>query len=212
MTDGATSIAAMRPADQPEEGGSTPTVALFRKADWWVQECELSTARNLVELHHYARGGSNTRVYTHALSPRVGGEAVGCAWWLPPTKSAAKSFAPNWKGVLALSRLVIVPGVPSNACSFLIRHSMRLIDRRLWPTLITYADGWRGHKGKIYEAAGWKFCGWTEPEECFVKDGVMVSRKAGPKTRTRGEMIALGCKCVGKFRKRRYIHRFGAHP
>jgi hypothetical protein len=165
----------------------------------------------MVRRHHYARGGSNTAVYTHGLFPRGSlweAECVGVAWWIPPTKGAAlHAYPSNWQGVLALSRLVIAPDVPKNACSFLIRHAMRFIDRETWPCLVTYADEWRGHEGTIYKAAGWEEKGWTKPEPTFVdKRGRMVSRKAGPKTRTRQQMINLGYEFVGRFRRKRFVH------
>lgn len=198
---------------QPEGGGSIPTSALFHKADWWIADVSLTTARQLVEAWHYARGGSNTRVACHGLYPRGWfweSQCVGVAWWLPPTKTAALSFDPNWRGVLSLSRLVVSPDVPNNAESFLIRHSMNLIDRTKWPVLVTYADTWQGHDGTIYRAAGWKEVGRTKPERRYVRAGRMVSRKAGPKTRTHAEMLSLGCECVGSFSAIRFEHRIGA--
>lgn len=209
------SIKVMQSANQPTQGGSIPTSPLFHKADWEVRTVSLSTVQHLVRLHHYMAGGSNTAVYRHGLFRRDSfweTECAGAAWWIPPTKTAAQSAYPeNWRGVLALSRLVIIPGVPANACSFLIRHSMRMIDRKVWPCLLSYADTeWRGHTGAIYLAAGWKEDGWTKPERLYVRNGVVVSRKAGPKTRTHAEMLALGCELVGTFRKKRFIHIQGS--
>jgi hypothetical protein len=167
----------------------------------------------MVQRWHYARGGSNTAVYTHGLFPRQSHweeEAVGCAWWLPPTRTSAESFdKQNWQGVLSLSRLVVSPDIPTNAESFLIRHSMRMIDRERWPILVTYADSWRGHKGTIYRAAGWVECGQSKPERRYVIRGKMVSRKAGPKTRTHAEMLALGAECVGSYSAIRFMHSLG---
>lgn len=191
--------------------GSIPTASLFDKHAWRVAPVSLKQARLMVQKFHYSAGGSNTRVYCHGLFPKDWfweSECAGVAWWIPPTKGAALSAHPeNWQGVLALSRLVIVPGVPSNACSFLIRHSMRLIDRAQWPCLLTYADDWRGHTGAIYKAAGFKECGKTKPERVYVRNGRMLSRKAGDKTRTHSEMLSLGCECVGSFSKTRFIHK-----
>jgi len=134
-------------------------------------------------------------------------ECVGAAWWLPPTRTAAESFdKANWRGVLSLSRLVVSPDVPKNAASFLIRHSMRLIDRTRWPVLVTYADEWQGHSGTIYKAAGWTECGKSKTERRYILNGRMVSRKAGPRTRTKQEMLDLGAKCVGSFCAVRFIH------
>lgn len=208
--DRAASIDGDAPAVHVGEGGSNPTAALFRKKEWWVDEVSLDFAQHFIEAHHYAAGGSNTRVYTHGLYPRNHfweNECVGVAWWIPPTKTAARAAYPlNWKGVLALSRLAILPGIPANACSFLIRHSMRLIDRAIWPCLLSYADTWRGHTGAIYKAAGFREAGMTKPERVYVLDGRMVARKAGQRTRTHAEMLALGCECVGAFPKIRFIH------
>lgn len=171
----------------------------------------MATGRRLVEEYHYARGGSNTRVAMHGLYARgqcgVIYPAVGVAWWIPPTKSAGHAAYPaNCQGVLSLSRLVIAPDVPPNACSFLIRHSMRMIDRYRWPCFLTYADEWRGHTGAIYLATGWSEAGWTKPERTYTLDGKMISRKAGPKTRTHAEMLTIGCKFEGSFRRKRFIH------
>lgn len=197
-------------AAQARGGGAIPTSTLFRKSDWWVDVVSLRRARKLVRRYHYSGGGSNTRVYCHGLFPKDWfweSECVGVAWWLPPTKSAAMSFDENWNGVLSLSRLVIAPEVPTNAASFLIRHSMRLIDRDRWPVLVTYADSWQCHQGTIYKAAGWREVGRSKPERRYVKDGRMASRKAGPKTRTHAEMLALGYECVGAFSAIRFEHR-----
>lgn len=199
-------------AFQAEQGGSIPTAPLC-KHDWEVRPCRLELAQDLVERFHYAHGGSNTATYVHGLFPRGGvwdRECVGVAWWIPPTKSSAKrNYPKNWQGVLSLSRVVCTLDAPKNSCSFLIRHSMRFIDRRAWPCLVTYADEWQGHGGGIYEALrdiGWRFDGFTKPTRVYVKDGRMIARKA-TKTRTHAEMLALGCECVGKFRKKRFVNR-----
>jgi len=79
-----------------------------------------------------------------------------------------------------------------------------MIDRKKWPCLVTYADTWRGHTGRIYRADNWEYCGLTKPERTYTINGIMVSRKAGPKTRTHGEMLALGARLEGAFAKHKY--------
>jgi hypothetical protein len=194
----------------PEEGGSIPTLPLqLRKRDWIVAGCEMDTATALVTEEHYSKGTSNTATYLHGLYPAGWhwyADCVGVAWWIPPTKSAAQKWLPeNWEGVLSLSRLAIQPDVPPNACSFLISKSVRLIDRKRWPVLVTYADTWRGHTGAIYRACGWKFCGMTKPEPTYTINGRMTARKAGGNTRTHAEMMALGARLEGKFSKSRWM-------
>lgn len=139
-------------------------------------------------------------------------QCAGVTWWLPPTKTAGGSVClENPQGVLALSRVVLAPPNMKNACSFLIRHSMRFIDRERWPVLLTYADEWQGHGGVIYKAladAGWVHDGYSKPERTYVDaNGRMASRKRGPKTFTHAEMLSLGYECKGKFRRKRFVHR-----
>ena len=182
----------------------------LHKSEWKVRTVGLDVATALVEACHYAGGCANTATYRHGLFPSAAffdAECLGAALWIPPTKSAAlATFPANWQGVLALSRLVLVPGLPTNSASFLLAGSMRLIDRERWPCLVTYADQWRGHVGTIYKATNWDYVGETKPQAVYTLDGRMVARKAGPKTRTKAEMLALGCVLEGRFSKHKYTH------
>ena len=167
----------------------------------------LSVAQELVRKYHYSGGGSNTATYRHGLFHKGSEECLGVSWWIPPTKSAALATYPeNWKGVLSLTRLAIAPEVPANAASFLLGASMRMINRELWPCLVTYADEMMGHTGAIYRATNWEYCGMTAKEATFFKDGRMIARKAGPRTRTHQEMYNLGCELIGKFAKHKFRH------
>ena len=187
---------------------SAESAGKLRKADWEVRSVGIAAARRLVEAHHYAAGASNTATYLHGLfkAGKIFDEqCVGVAWWLPPTKVAAHATYPaNWRGVLCLSRLVILPDVPKNACTFLLARSRKLIDPKLWPCLVTYADDWQGHRGAIYRADNWTYCGKTKPERTYCINGRMTSRKAGPKSRTHAEMLALGAEMVGTFAKHKF--------
>ena len=49
----------------------------LRKTDYEVVPVSLSTAQEMVREHHYAKGGSNTAVYTHGLVHRESGNLVG---------------------------------------------------------------------------------------------------------------------------------------
>ena len=185
----------------------------LHKSDWYVRAVSLELAQRLVRMYHYAKGGANTGTYVHGLFRQgayLESDCRGVAWWMPPTMGAAKATYPeNPNGVLCLSRVVIVPDMPTNSASFLVGRSMQMIDRERWPCLVTYADEWRGHTGGIYRATNWTYCGFTQPEPVFVLAGRMISRKAGPKTRTRADMAELGAECVGSFRKHKFIHVAG---
>lgn len=189
----------------------------LRKADWLVDTCSLGQARALVADLHYAAGASNTATFRHGLYPRSEWPftVAGAAIWIPPTRTAAEASLreanlddAGWQRVLALSRLVIAEDVPTNGASFLLSRSTKLIETDgRWDLLVTYADEWQGHTGAIYLAAGWEYVGITKAERVYVRDGVMVARKAGPKTRTHAEMLALGAECVGAFSKHKFRKR-----
>lgn len=179
----------------------------LKKSGYVVREVSLEICQLLTERYHYSKGGANTATYRHGLFEQTGSICLGIAWWIPPTKSAALATYPtNWRGVLCLSRLVIIPGMPTNSASFLLGRSMRMIDRERWPCLVTYADSWQGHTGGIYFATNWKYIGDTKPEAVYTLNGRMIARKAGPKTRTKAQMLAMGAKLEGRFSKKKFVH------
>ena len=182
----------------------------FRRKEWIVRPVSMDVGLRLVVAHHYARGASNTRTYLHGLFRKDESfwdeRCLGVAWWIPPTKSAAlATFSENWKGVLSLSRLVVHPSVPKNGASFLISQSVNQIDREAWPCLVTYADEMQGHTGAIYRATNWDYVGKTSRYSAYSLNGRLMSRKAGPKTRTHKEMLDLGCVFLGKFSKHKFV-------
>jgi hypothetical protein len=185
-----------------------PTNGL-RKLEWLVDTISLDQAVRLVTDLHYAKGASNTATFRHGLFRREEWPLAvsGAAIWIPPTRAAAEAtYSGDWRRVLSLSRLVIAPEVPTNGASFLLSRSVRLIaESGAWDCLVTYADEWQGHTGAIYRAAGWEYVGLTKPERTYVLNGSMIARKAGPKTRTHADMLALGAECVGSFAKHKFV-------
>lgn len=160
---------------------------------------------------HYSRGAPNTSTHRHGLYERDAeplGVPFGVAIWIPPTKPAAQanSHGHPWTGVLALSRLVVAPGLPTNAASFLLGRSMRLIDRHRWPVLLTYADINMGHTGAIYKATNWDCDGEVPAGDVWLLDGRMCGRKRGGRTYTRAEMEAMGAERMPAAGKIRFVH------
>jgi hypothetical protein len=179
----------------------------LRSEDWEVRPAPLVDAKALVREHHYARGGSNTAVYVHGLYHRFSGMLAGIVWWLPPTRVACESVnRDQWKRVLSLTRMVMVPGTPKNACSFLLARSVRAIrkDAR-FVSLVTYADESQGHTGGVYKAANWGYAGRTGPYPRWLdQNGVQVSVKSTV-SRNKAQMEALGHTRVGSFHKHKYV-------
>lgn len=177
-----------------------PSGPTARRADYRIAPCSFADARALVIQHHYARGTANTAVATHALVRVSDGVLVGAAIWMPPTKNAAvraladSGVAGDWRQVLALSRLVIVPGEPKNAAGMLLSGSRKLLIRNdpRWVLGLTYADTAQGHVGTIYKATGWteaRLVRRPDPVWIDPADGRQVARKS---TTSRTQMIEAG--------------------
>jgi len=180
----------------------------LRKEDWYVSEAPLTDAKRLVEEYHYTRGGSRYAVYVHGLYERATGKLMGVAWWLPPTRVACESVnREHWTKVLSLSRLVIVPGVPKNACSFLMARSIAAIRRDgRFVSLVTYADERQGHSGGIYRATNWQYVGLTRSRYGWVDpaSGRQVAQKSTV-NRTNAQMEALGYAKTENFPKHKFV-------
>lgn len=179
----------------------------LRKGDYVVLPVHVSIAQGLVERYHYSKGGSLTATFCHGLYHKDDPlKCLGVAWWIPPTEDAALSVWSVNREVLALTRLVIVPDMPTNAASFLLSHSIKLIakDGR-FKCLLTYADEWRGHTGAIYKATNWEYLGMTEPKAVWTNDdGRMVANKTANGYKSVAKMRSLGCTMLGRWKKHKF--------
>ena len=180
----------------------------FRAESWEVREVEHAQAVAFIEELHYAQGAPNTSVARHGLFRIGGAEIQGVALWLPPTRNAAASVNPaNPGGVLSLSRFCLRDDVPRNGESFLLGRAMRRLDRRRWPTLLTYADSRHGHVGTIYRATNWEYLGEVAGADNWVDgEGVQRGRKRGGKNLTAREMRDLGFVRLPALPKHKFVH------
>ncbi len=192
---------------QLEIEGPNPIPSL-QKQDWQVRLTDYKTGAEFIKNNHYARGCSNTCVYSFGLYKNGEDKLYGVALWLPPTKACAQNtYNGDWRRVLALSRLACLPDAPKNAESYLISKCISHIRKMgVWECLVTYADQMVNHVGGIYKASNWEYLGLTNTATPAWKDenGRLVARKAGPKTRTKKEMQDLGYINTGSFKKHKY--------
>lgn len=185
-------------------------MAHLSRADYRVTSCTQTEAREFIERTHYAGGCPNTSVYRHALRSVFNDEKLlGVAMWLPPTRRAAESVnRVNPRGVLALTRLCVVDGMPTNSASFLLGRSMRLVDRDIWPTLLTYADTREGHTGAIYKATNWACLGEVPGSDSWQHaiTGERRGRKRGKRNLSAVEMAEAGFVRLPAMPKIKYVH------
>lgn len=186
--------------------------SLFSAAEWIVRGVPAhGEAENLIRTMHYSRSCPKTSTYRHglyAVADEFFAPLMGVALWIPPTKTAGQAIAgDDWQGVLSLSRFVIVPEVPTNGASFLLGRSMRQIDRKRWPVLVTYADTNQGHTGVIYKATNWREDGPVPAGDVWTTaGGQLVGRKRGGFTLTAEQMRGRGCVKRPSAPKIRFVH------
>ncbi|MFA4974981.1 MAG: hypothetical protein WC683_20445 [bacterium] len=177
-----------------------------RRCEYVVKPIPFKVGVELISQHHYAKGAANTAVKMIGLV-RCDGEVVGAAQFLPPTKVAAQSVAgDDWRDVLSFSRMVVLDSEPTNAESLLIGGAVHEVKKdRRWRAILTYADQAQQHTGTIYKATNFEPLGVTKPECRYVdeKTGRLVAKKA-THSRTKAEMIALGCR-VEKSQKFKFV-------
>lgn len=178
-----------------------------RKCDFLIDDISQHDAKRFVSEYHYSGGCSNTSVYRHGLICAKGGSLLGVALWLPPTRVAAESVnRDDWRRVLSLSRLAVHPDVGKNGASLLLGGSIRIIKREgKWKSLVTYADDFMGHTGRIYLATNWQYVGHMKGSPRWEDaNGRQVSRKS-TKSRSNQQMKDLGFRCVGTFGKHKFV-------
>lgn len=180
----------------------------LRADDGWTFEVGTHwEAEQFCRVMHYSKSAPNTGT-VHAL--RRNWQTYGVALWIPPTKNAAITVAgDDWRSVLCLSRLVVAPEVPTNGASFLLGRSMKMLDRKRWPVLLTYADTRLGHTGAIYKATNWTSLGPVPAGDVWVhrETGEQRGRKRGQRTLLASEMVALGYERMPAAPKIKFVHR-----
>jgi hypothetical protein len=184
-------------------------------AEWDVQSISHGEIEHFCRLWHYSHSAPNTATYRHGLVYVSTWQHLGGVIWIPPMKSAAVALVgeDSWQGVLSCSRLVVAPECPTNAASFLLGRSMRLIDRERWPVLVTYADTRLGHTGAIYRATNWRCDGEVPAGDVWVNAaGEQRGRKRGGRTLLASQMRDLGFVRAEPMPKIRFVHDVRVTP
>ena len=144
------------------------------KSEWIVRDITVQRARSLVQDFHYSKGYGGGAAHLHGLMRRED-DALGRVWGAAVWHPAVYAMRRYDCLPLQLSRLVIAPDGPKNAATFLMAHSMRLLNRATWPVLLTYADSGQGHTGAIYKATGWLQDGEGGGWNYYSSDGKQLS-------------------------------------
>lgn len=181
----------------------------IHKGEWEVKQIESKKAKPFVERWHYAHSTSAVAVSCYGLYYKGDSYTLhGVSWWMPPPLFASRSVSTEPSRVLSLSRFCLSDDRPENSGSFLISKSIKLLDKKRWTTLLTYADTGLKHSGGLYKASNWNYVGmtgknpiwWDNENEC------MVSRYQNGRSYNKSEMIEKGYELKGKFAKHKFVY------
>lgn len=151
-----------------------------------IREIEKNSCYEFVRRYHYLANAKFFCVYGYAMYYKdCDGteEMVGCSTFSNPQGiSALKGWfnlTNENQEVLELSRLCLLPILnKTNATSFLLGNSMRMLKRHGIRAVITLADSSR-HVGSIYQVCNFKYYGLTERKTDFYSiDGYKNPRGA----------------------------------
>lgn len=191
-----------------------PEGPVARKDDYDVVICPSKLAADVVRAHHYSKSTSH-RALSFCAYHKESRDVAAVVQFLPPLPPASRLIVERGKErgltieqnkVIALTRLVVVPGEPQNVASMLVGAALRQLRRdRRWQAVVTFADMRQGHTGNVYRALNAEYLGQTAPETVWIdSEGAMVSRKSTV-SRTYEDMRKLGYRQEKSPGKHRFV-------
>lgn len=139
-----------------------------------IKEIDKNVAYNFIKKHHYLKDAKFFSKFSYGLF--IYDTLVGCSTFSNPQGiSSLKSWfgLPNTdQSVLELSRLCMLPILNgTNATSFLLGNSVKMLKNKQVKAVITLADDSR-HVGSIYQICNFKYYGLTDKKtDFFCSDG-----------------------------------------
>lgn len=173
-----------------------------------VRPLSFPVARDFVMRHHYARGMHNGPTLCTGLFD--GERLIGVLAFATPCSEAVRScvFGPERRGsVTELHRLVILDATPTNAESWFIARSLRLLRQRCahLEAIVSFADEGHGHRGTVYQASNALYYGAAPGQTAYLDPtGRLRHKRQCGHNVTRSEAQALGWAPVSTGRKHRY--------
>lgn len=150
---------------------------------FYIYEVSKPTAYEFVKKYHYLGGAKFFSVLNYGLFYKKTNELVGVAVFACPQGiSTLKGWfnLPNQdKSIMELTRLTMLPELNhTNATSYLLGNSLKLLKREMIRAVITLAQSDR-HVGSIYQVCNFKYYGLTDKKtDFYTADGRVNPRGA----------------------------------
>ena len=174
----------------------------FRKKGFYLKLIEKNVAYEFIKTYHYLGDARFFSKHSYGLYTKEGDELVGVTAFSNPQGNVALK---GWFGlpntdqtVVELSRLCVLPELNgTNATSFLLSTSIRLLKKEGIRAVITLADDSR-HTGSIYQVCNFTYYGLTNKKSDFFRyDG---------KVNPRGATKEVEGVWINRTRKHRYAY------
>ena len=136
-----------------------------------IESLSHSTARDLIVKYHYLHRQAPCS-FSFAMRDMVNNEIVGCVLYGTPSSAPLRRGIcgdEEKNNVIELTRLWIRDDVPRNAESFLISHTVGLVDKEI---VVSFADPTVGHCGYIYQAVNWIYTGLSAKRTNWTVEGM----------------------------------------
>lgn len=154
----------------------------------------------LLNKHYARRKCQRTHCFALTENNKIHGVVT---YGMPPSPNIAKGFLGDGfnKRVLELNRLIINSDAPKNAASILVGRSLKKLPKC---AVVSYADGFMGHVGYVYQATNFIYVGETKShdKEYFI-DGKWVHAKV---------LTNRGISAPAKWAKENSINTRPPHP
>ena len=165
----------------------------FKKKDHIIKLVDKKVAYEFVKTYHYLGDAKFFSKFAYVLYHKDSNEIMGVATFSNPQGNVALK---GWFGlpnsdqtVLELSRLCVLPNLNgTNATSFLLGNSIKLLKKESIRAVITLADNSR-HSGSIYQVCNFTYYGLSNPKSDFflyVGDGTFKKNFRGKTRDARG--------------------------
>lgn len=171
-------------------------------------DCE--TAKRYIIKNHYSHGCHNAPSPCYGLFDN--NKLIGVLMFAIPCSENVRAsvFGEQYKdNVIELHRLHILDCTPKNTESWFVSRCLKLLkrDNPKIKAIISFADNTQGHKGVIYQATHFFFCGKTGKATFYLdQSGRLRHPHQNGKNITLKLALEKGWQPVKRYSKNRYIY------
>lgn len=175
-----------------------------------IRKISAKIAKEYIIKNHYSHGCHNGPSPCYGLFDND--KLIGVLMFATPCSENVRAsvFGDEYKdSVIELHRLHVLDCTPKNTESWFISRCLKLLktDMPRVKAVISFADSTQGHKGIIYQATHFYYCGKTSQATFYLDENNRLRHPRQNGVNITKEMAKeRGWKSVKRFAKNRYIY------